>query len=279
MGSILKYVPGINVFLETNAWCSFRHRIALNSERRENSNFTGFQRLPTQFDALAGPVLDNVLNGGPARPLKVAVLGCSNGAEAYSVASVLRHRHPKLDFIVRACDIDPQIIRKAETGAYSPEKEIFNNRHMADDFVSNTFEVEGEHYCVKADIRGRVIFSVDDVLDEAMVARMGPADIIYAQNFLFHLKPGDAAKAFENICHLAHKKSVFFIDGMDLPLRQNLTRRHHLVPLDYKIDEIHSEARWARAVGWPQHYWGLEPFSTERRDWRRRYATIFLKSR
>jgi len=278
MESILKFMPGMRSFLETNLWCSFRHRIALRRQRRENSNFTGFQRLPTQFDALAGPVVEYVYNGGLARSLKIAVLGCSNGAEAYSVASVLRLRHPKLDFSVRACDINPRIIDKAVTGTYFPETEIFNNRHITDEFVMSTFDIESGRYCVKADIRGRVRFSVDDVLDEAMVARMEAADIVYAQNFLFHLSPGDAARAFENICRLGSKKSVFFIDGMDLPLRQNLTRRHHLTPLDYKIDEIHSEARWARAVGWPCQYWGLEPFSTTRRDWRQRYATIFLRS-
>ena len=275
---MLKYMPGMRSFLKTNLWCSFRHGIALRRQRRENSNFTGFQRLPTQFDALAGPVVDYVFNGGPARSLKIAVLGCSNGAEAYSIASVLRLRQPTWDFVIRACDIDPRIIDKAITGTYSPQTEVFNNHHITDEFVRNTFDIESEHYRIKADIRGRVRFSVDDALDEAMVERIEAADIVYAQNFLFHLSPGDAARAFENICRLGKKRSVFFIDGMDLPLRQNLTRRHHLMPLDYKIDEIHREARWARGVGWPYQYWGLEPFSTTRRDWRQRYATIFLKS-
>ena len=64
---------------------------------------------------------------------------------------------------------------------------------------------------------------------------------------------------------------------MDLSLRHTLTLRMGLSPLEYKIEAIHAEARRARGGGWPHIYWGLEPFSSARRDWKRRYATIFLK--
>jgi hypothetical protein len=64
---------------------------------------------------------------------------------------------------------------------------------------------------------------------------------------------------------------------MDIGLRQKWARIRQLVPLDYRIEEIHNEARRARAPGWPYHYWGLEPFMTFANDWQHRYATIYLK--
>jgi len=60
-------------------------------------------------------------------------------------------------------------------------------------------------------------------------------------------------------------------------LRHALTRKNDLIPLEYKIEEIHNEARVTRSAGWPYSYWGLEPFSTSKREWQRRYSTIFMK--
>jgi hypothetical protein len=74
-------------------------------------------------------------------------------------------------------------------------------------------------------------------------------------------------------------RAALFVDGMDLGLRRKLTRIHGLEPLDYRIEEIHNEARRERGTAWPYEYWGLEPFSKSKRDWKRRYATIFLRER
>lgn len=278
MKALLKSIPGMQALLETNVWGSVRHRFALHFEPRKNSHFTGFMRLPSQFDALSGPVIDFLLREDRLRLLRVAIIGCSNGAEAYSVASVLYNRHPTLKFTIKGYDINPQIIERAQKGIFLLQDEVLNNRNITREFVRTTFDEEGKYCRVKQAIKARVSFSIADVLDDTLAEKIEASDIIYAQNFLFHLEPGMASKALGNICRMLRQKAVLFIDGMDLPLRQKLTRKHHLVPLDYKIEEIHAEARWARAVGWPYHYWGLEPFSTSRWDWKRRYATMFLRT-
>jgi len=52
--------------------------------------------MPTQFEALSGPVLNFPIRDREREEklLKIVVLGCSNGAEPYSIASVLRNQHP-----------------------------------------------------------------------------------------------------------------------------------------------------------------------------------------
>ena len=85
----IKKIPGINFFVKSKTWTSFRHKISLVTDTRENSTFTGFFRLPTQFEALSGPVLDFLLPEQTPKNLKIAVIGCSNGSEAYTIASVL----------------------------------------------------------------------------------------------------------------------------------------------------------------------------------------------
>src|SRR3989449_3499623 len=90
----LKQLPGIRDLLQTTWWKVRRHRLTLALGQRRNCHFTCFLRLPTQFEALSGPVLDFLTQNASAKPLDIAVIGCSTGAEAYSIASVLRQRHP-----------------------------------------------------------------------------------------------------------------------------------------------------------------------------------------
>jgi chemotaxis methyl-accepting protein methylase len=274
--SLAKRIPYLAKWKDSLAWKTCRHRIALVIGERKSSHFTGFLRLPSQFEALSGPVLAWLAAGQPGPPLRIVVVGCSNGAEAYTIASVLIARAPGIEFVIDAYDIDGDIIEKARSGCFHVD-EVLNNKILTTEFIQATFDADGEKYRVKEDIAARVRFHVADVLNPDFAGQRGLCDILFAQNFLFHLPRRDAIRAFENLCELLGPRAVLFADGMDLGLRQKLTRAKRLVPLDFRIKEIHNEARRARAVGWPDQYWGLEPYLTFSADGRRRYATIFLK--
>lgn len=274
--SVAKRIPYLGRCRDSLAWKICRHRIALLIGERKNSHFTGFLRLPSQFEALSGPVLAYLAGRPSGPPLRIVVVGCSNGAEAYTIASVLLARTPGIDFLIDAYDIDAGIIEKARSACFRVD-EVLNNKVLTSEFIRATFDAELEGYRVKEHIAARVRFHVADVLNPGLAGHTGLCDILFAQNFLFHLTRRDAACAFENLYRLLRPKAALFADGMDLGLRQKLTRAKRLAPLDFRIREIHDEARRARAVGWPEHYWGLEPYLTFSADWRRRYATIFLK--
>lgn len=274
--SLLKKLPGLDGLASTDAWKLLRHRLVLYTGERENSTFTGFLRLPAQFEALAGPALDYLIEGKKAGPIKIGVLGCSNGSEAYTIASVIKSSRPGLEFSVYAYDIDRKMIEKGAGASYRRE-EIYNNRVITDSFIKNTFDTGKDAFTIKKGIRSRVKFDYADVLDNRLKETIGPCDAIFAQNFIFHMKRDAARRALDNICALLNPRAALFIDGIDIDIRRSLTKRHDLEPLTYKIEEIHNEARMARAIGWPYSYWGLEPFLTTRGDWQRRYATVFLK--
>lgn len=270
----LDHLPGAATLRDTVAWRRLRHRFSLVLDARTNSHFTGFLRLPTQFEALVGPVIARFVRRVPLHALSICVLGCSNGAEAYTVSSVLRRDHIGLPFRVHGYDIDDACLEQARAACYARD-EIFNNRVIPESFVDDTFEpVEGA-FRVKRHIADRVDFALGDVLQRDLQRYLGTHDIIFAQNFLFHFKPRLARRALENIAGLLRPGAVLFIDGVDLNLRRAFVQRRGLAPLAYEIERIHEEARRARGVGWPYSYWGLEPFLTARRDWQTRYATIF----
>jgi chemotaxis methyl-accepting protein methylase len=273
---VSKKIPYLEKHRDSVAWKVWRHQIALMIDRRENSTFTGFLRSPSQFEALNGPVVNYLTKQQPRSPLRIVVMGCSNGAEAFTIASILTARTPAIEFLIDAYDINGEIVEKAQSACFHAD-EVLNNKIITSEFVRATFDIDDDTYRVKKDVAARVTFRVADVLSADLVKRAKCCDILFAQNFLFHLDPKNAIRAFENLCRLLKPRAVLFADGMDLGIRQKWTRIQQLVPLDFRIEEIHNEARRARAVGWPENYWGLEPFMTFATDWQRRYATIFLK--
>ncbi len=272
---VCKKLPLVNKFIRTPAWHTIRYKITLLTGNRTVATFTGFFRLPTQFEALSGPVLDVLHTGDSRDPLKIIVIGCSKGAEAYSIATILKNRHPELNFRIYAYDLNEDVIKKAKSARYMPD-EVYTKR-IPPRYIDTAFDRENNYYVIKKEIAQSVSFGVADALNPNLKRSIGTADIVFAQNFLFHMKPKTAARAFNNIYHLMNPKAALFIDGMDVGLRQTLTRRNDLIPLEYKIEEIHNEARITRGVGWPYSYWGLEPFSMTKRGWQRRYSTIFMK--
>jgi chemotaxis methyl-accepting protein methylase len=255
---------------ETDGWKRFRHRITLLTDNREQSHYTHFVRLPTQFEALCGPVLDYLELD---RPLRIVVIGCSIGKEPYSISSELLHRRPGLDFGIDAYDLVEEVVERARTARYDDE-DIASHDAVPAEFIERTFDREGGAYIVRQPIRERVTFGQLDVFSEA-IGGIEPADVVYVQNFLFHLKPALAHRAFDQACRLLRPRAALFIDGIDLPVRTRAARRNGLTPLRYKIREIHDENE--RHYGWPYQYWGLEPYDARRRDRDWRYGTIFLK--
>jgi hypothetical protein len=189
---------------------------------------------------------------------------------------MLMRQHPGLEFQLDGYDIDAVMCEKARSARYDAS-EVLNNHLMTAEFVQATFDVGNDIYRVKPNIAARTRFHVADALSPGLAGQVGQCDILFAQNFLFHLDRKAAVRAFENLYSLLRPRAALFIDGMDIDQRRTCTRRRRLMPLDFRIEQIHNEARRARAVGWPYSYWGLEPFMTFTGDWRRRYATIFLK--
>ena len=48
--------------------------------------------------------------------LNIAVLGCSNGAEVYSILATLRSARPELKVVMNAVDISPEVLSLAREG-------------------------------------------------------------------------------------------------------------------------------------------------------------------
>ena len=98
--------------------------------------------------------------------LKVAVLGCSTGAEAYSVAWRIRSARPDLKLILHAVDISKPAVEFAKQGVYSlrsaelTNTEIFDRMTMAE--MEQLFDRNGDVAAVKSWIKEGIQWCVAD---------------------------------------------------------------------------------------------------------------------
>ena len=256
-------------------------RLRRRSQRSDTHSYTCFHRAPTQLAALTGPVLahlglDRVPGGAQGRPLRVLLYACSNGAEAYTWSAWLALQRPDLEVVIEASDLSPELISRARAGRYT-WSELTQDGEVPAWLVAQTFDREGEDYVVNERTRRRVSFSCADIIRDDLRARYGQADVVVAQNVLFHLPPPLARRAFDNVVRTLAPTAALFIEGMDQDLRVSLTQAHELQPLVWRSREIYEESRRHIPARWWQFHYGAEPWLPFRRAPWRRYGTIFLK--
>ena len=87
-----------------------------------------------------------------------------------------------------------------------------------------------------------------------------------------------ARRAFAQVLAVLRPGGVLFIDGMELDMRVELTRRAGLRPLDYRVREIYQYSRRHTPENWWDIYYGNEPYSPLATERLRRYATIFFNA-
>jgi hypothetical protein len=196
--------------------------------------------------------------------LRVAVLGCSTGAEAYSVAWRIRSARPDLKVIFHAVDISRQAVEFAKGGVYSlTEFQLTNTPvcyFMTASEMEEMFERDGDLVAVRSWIKKEINWHVGDVGEPNIHEILGTQDIVVANNFLCHMDSPEQG-------HL-------FVSGVDLDVRTKVACDLGLEPVEELLEEIHEGDSGMRRL-WPFHYAGVEPLDKRRRDWRIRYATVF----
>ncbi len=211
--------------------------------------------------------------------LKVAVLGCSTGAEAYSVAWSIRTERPDLQLILHAVDISRQAIQIGKRGCYAlatpklTPSNVFERMTPAE--IGELFDVDVDVATVKEWVSEGIEWIVGDAGDPEIVEMLGsPYDIVVANNFLCHMDMPMARRALRNISRLVNPHGYLFISGVDLEVRTTVSDEMGWKPVQELLEEIHDGDPCMKSF-WPCHYAGLEPLDRRRQDWRRRYATAF----
>jgi SAM-dependent methyltransferase len=228
------------------------------------------------------PALDLMRRLADQKPqgstLRIAVLGCSIGAEVYSILWGIRSARPDLKVLLDAVDISKEILSFAEKGIYAAgtsrlvSASIFERLTKAE--MEEMFDWDADRATVKSWLREGITWHLRDADDPKLINILGPQDMVFASNFLCHMAPADAEKCLGNIAQLVSPGGYLFVSGVDLDVRTKVALDLGWEPVPELIAEIHDGDPSVRA-DWPWEWWGLEPLNRRRNDWRTRYAAVF----
>src|SRR6201984_257478 len=161
-------------------------------------NVTSFFRDLKAFELLAEEVIPDLVHQHPSdRPLRIWVAGCSTGEETYSLAMLFLEetaaakRSIKLQ--VFASDVDEDAVALAREGRY-PEAIAAD---VSPERLARFFTREEHGFRVVSELRGVVVFTVQDVLADPPFSRL---DLISCRNLLIYLR----AEAQEKVLLLFH---------------------------------------------------------------------------
>jgi chemotaxis methyl-accepting protein methylase len=236
------------------------------------------QSLSTYFlrnNPLIETLTDQIRSLHPSGNLRLGIIGCSTGAEVYSVIWMIRSVFPSLSFLPVAMDISPSVVEKAQSGCYklgSPEL----RKELPNEVLQQIFDRSGDDLKVKPWIAEGIQWMVADATDPELVNLLGQQDVVLANNFLIHMRVPDARKCMRNLLRLLKPGGIFVCRGVDLDVRESVVESAGLEPVITRIEEIHNADPTIDAPkDWPWKYWGLEPLDKTRKNWTFRYAAIF----
>ncbi|HEY3153139.1 MAG TPA: CheR family methyltransferase [Candidatus Binatia bacterium] len=170
---------------------------------------TSFFRNPDAFDILKRKVFSKLLQQRGNNPLRVWVLGCSTGQEAYSIAmafveSAENASHAR-KLQVFATDLNETLLDKARHGLYAKSlaQDISRER------LRRFFVEEEAGYRVVKPLREMVVFARQNLISDPPFSRL---DLISCRNLLIYFEPSLQKKALP-IFHYALKPEGFLFLG------------------------------------------------------------------
>jgi chemotaxis methyl-accepting protein methylase len=296
-----KHLPaGLATWHPVRAFGVQLHNLIQMRARRQQAVGTYFFRNRPELDLL----LRLLEKRGRGSTVDLAVLGCSKGAEVYSISYAIRAARPDLNINLHALDISKVVLEFAAAGVYSlkspPDSTVpsLGPPASGQDVAANTFkdqpssifermssaemeemfDCEGDEARVKPRFREGITWQLGDAGDPALLETLGLQDIVVANRFLCHMHPQEAERCMFNLARLVKPGGHLFVSGVDLDVRSRVLQQLGWTPVTELINEIH-EGDISLRRDWPLEYWGLEPIDEGRIDWKMRYASVFQHDR
>ncbi len=194
------------------------------------------------------------------QPLRVWVAGCSTGEETYSIAMLLLEEIAAsgraITLQVFASDVDAEAVALARNGAY-PETIAAD---VSPARLARFFVKEERLYRVTPELRGVVVFTVQDVLADPPFSRI---DLVSCRNLLIYLRAEAQAKVLllfhfalreGGILFLGAAETVGGLDDHFVPIaKAERVFRHvgHSRPgeIDFSLSRDGARTLWPRSPG------------------------------
>ncbi|HEV2328207.1 MAG TPA: CheR family methyltransferase, partial [Verrucomicrobiae bacterium] len=175
-------------------------------------NVTSFFRNPDAFDLLKRKVFPKLLEQRGNDPLRVWVLGCSTGQEAYSIAMAfteVAENAPRVRKLqVFATDLNDAMLDKARHGLYA--KTLAED--VSPDRLRRFFVEEAAGYRIIKPLREMVVFARQNLINDPPFSRM---DLISCRNLLIYLEPSLQKKVIPTFHYALKPEGFLFLGGSE----------------------------------------------------------------
>ncbi len=191
---------------------------------------THFFRNPPQIRALRQHVLPELIRRSVAegRPLTIWSAGCSTGEEPYSLAMMIRELLPMAtrDHVrILATDVSASALATAQTGRYGSRAV-----RMAESVdLARWFDVDGDSYVVRDDVRELVEFRLHNLITEQPPFEPAEVDLLLCRNVTIYFNR-DSTKALMGRFHTALSDGGYLFLGHSETLWQ-MSDAFTLMPL------------------------------------------------
>ncbi len=191
---------------------------------------TNFFRDGECFSALEGMVHELFRSKTSADTIRVWVVACATGEEAYSIAMLLSEYARTLEsppsIQIFATDLDEDAVRAAREGVYP----LVSEADVSDDRLRRFFVREQRGYRVRRELREMVLFAVHDVLKDSPFSRI---DLVTCRNLLIYLNREAQARVFETLHFAMLPGGRLFIGASeavddDSPLFSAIDKKHRI---------------------------------------------------
>jgi two-component system, chemotaxis family, CheB/CheR fusion protein len=170
---------------------------------------TRFFRDPEAFTVLKEKVLPDLCKDRPRNSsIRVWVVGCATGEEAYSLAIIFKEymEEHAVNYAVQifATDIDIAAIEKGRAGAF-PEGIAVD---VSGERLKKYFTKDHNHYRIKKPLREMIIFSVQNVIKDPSFSKI---DLICCRNLLIYVNAKLQKRMFSTFHYSLNRDGVLFL--------------------------------------------------------------------
>jgi two-component system CheB/CheR fusion protein len=173
---------------------------------------TDFFRDPESFAILSERVIPEICRQDTDEQLRIWVVGCSMGQEAYSLAILfsefLDSIGSKRQIKLFATDIHRHALEIASAGIFSEEA----TAGISPDRLSRYFVKKGSGYCVHSRIREQISFVRHNIACDPPFRRI---DLISCRNLLIYFKPALQQTVFANFRFSLKQDSFLFLGSSE----------------------------------------------------------------
>ncbi len=171
---------------------------------------TGFFRDPENFKYLKSTFLPKLLKSkAPNETLRIWVVACSSGEEAYSLAMLICElqlgKKNKIAVKIFATDLSESVIREARIGKYSANEMRGVNKQRINRFFTSI----GNEYLISKELREMCVFAPHNILSDPPFFKM---DFITCRNLLIYFDTAAQKKAL-GILHFALNDGNYLMLG------------------------------------------------------------------